>query len=141
MAREFLFSNLNECFAPSDNLSEYGDIDKWRTVSYRANEIKGTMLSSLMECVPRDVSFDPKLTGWYKIYVGLPCINNQIIELKLSQDKSFFRLSPLTQNWLCKNIEEVFWRYAKMDGESLTLSKSNFPGNPRPGMLAWIRFV
>lgn len=141
MAREFLFSNLKECFAPSDNLSEYGDKDKWRIVSYRANEIKGTMLSSLMECVPRDVSFDPKLTGWYKIYVGLPCINNQIIELKLSQDKSFFRLSPLTQNWLCKNIEEVFWRYAKMDGESLTLSKSNFPGNPRPGMLAWIRFV
>lgn len=40
-----------------------------------------------------------------------------------------------------QNIEEVFWRYAKKDGQSITLSKSNLKGYPRPGMLAQIRFV
>lgn len=39
MAREVIFSKLDECFTPAANLSNYGDKDKWRAVSYRANEI------------------------------------------------------------------------------------------------------
>ena len=140
MKHEILFSNLGECFSPAENISEHGDKDVWRVIPYRTGDIRGTLLSSLREGTPRDVVFNPHLTGWYRIYVCLPAFSGQVLKLKLSGDEGFFRLSPLRQG-RAMAFEESFWRFAKMDGQSVVLSKSNQSGKPSAALLAWLRFV
>jgi hypothetical protein len=95
MAKEILFSDLGRCFGPDKNLSDKGFQDKWRVIPYRTGQIRGTLLSALNECFPEDVSFDPQLTGWYKIYVCLPTYGEQEVNIKLTQDEGFFELCPL----------------------------------------------
>lgn len=141
MAREHLYSDLGACFGPAGNLSARGDKDVWRVIPYRTGEIRGTLLSSLTEGVPRDISFNPGLTGWYRIYVCIPAFSNLLTKIRLSGDTGFFQLSPLRGNWICGELEESFWRYAKMDGQSVVVSKANLAGMPGPAMLAWLRFV
>ena len=141
MAREHLYSDLGACFGPAGNLSARGDKDVWRVIPYRTGEIRGTLLSSLTEGVPRDISFNPGLTGWYRIYVCIPAFSNLLTKIRLSSDTGFFQLSPLRGNWICGELEESFWRYAKMDGQAVVVSKANLAGMPGPAMLAWLRFV
>ena len=143
MAKEILLTQLGDCFGPSDNLSQYGINSKWRTIPYRTGDISGTMLSSLGKACPEDVSYDPKLEGWYKIYVCLPAFSNMEVLLKLTQDDAFYRFTPLhTDGLTFTRLEESFWRYAKMDGQAITMSKKTFnPTEPLSSVLAWLRFV
>lgn len=143
MSQEVLFSHLGECFTPSANLSSKGMKDKWRVLPYRTGDIQGTMLSALEEAFPQEVSFDPQLTGWYKIYVCLPSFPGLEVYLKLSNDKGFFELTPLAQGGLTfTHLEESFWRYAKMDGQKVILSKAAVsPLHPKTSILSWLRFV
>ena len=97
MAQEILFSDLGGCFGPESGISLYGRKDKWRQLPYRTGEISGTMLSSLNEGSPDALTFDPKLEGWYKIYVCVPTFPNLEVHLKLSGDESFFKICPLCQ--------------------------------------------
>ena len=143
MAKEILFTDLDRCFGPSSRISAQGRKDKWRTVAYRTGNIQGTMLSSLMEGTPDDLTFDPQLTGWYKIYVCIPTFPELEVQLKLTGDKGFFEFAPLkTQGLTFTSLEESFWRYAKMDGQSITLSKAAISQlHPITSILAWLRFV
>lgn len=143
MAKEILFSDLGRCFGPNKNLSDKGMRDKWRVIPYRTGQIRGTLLSALNESFPEDVSFDPQLTGWYKIYVCLPTYGDQEVNIKLTQDEGFFELCPLKKEGLTfTRLEESFWRYAKMDGQSVILSrKPCSPLWPKTSLLAWLRFV
>ena len=92
MPQEVLFSDLGHCFGPDRSLSAKGRKDSWRVIPYRAGTISGTMLSSLNEGFPEDVTFDPGLTGWYKIFVCLPTFPDLEVHLKLSQDVGVFKL-------------------------------------------------
>ena len=143
MAQEFLFSELDKYFEPKSHISPDGLKSKWRAVPYRTGDICGTMLSSLPEGTPEDICFDPQLTGWHKIYIAVPAFHNLELNIKLSQDKGFFKVGPSVATSInCTHIEESFWRYAKMDGQAFIVSKSYMdPRNPRPSMLAWLRFV
>lgn len=143
MAKEMLFSDMGGCFGPKTGISPYGRIDKWRQLPYRAGSISGTMLSSLNEGAPETLTFDPKLEGWYKIYVCVPTFPNLEVHLKLSGDESFFKICPLHQEGLTfTQVEESFWRYAKMDGKSVILSKDAIsPNCQKASILTWLRFV
>lgn len=143
MAQEVLFSDLGSCFGPAETLSPKGRKDSWRVIPYRSGDITGTMLSSLNEGFPADVTFDPQLTGWYKIYVCLPTFPDLEVHLKLTQDEGIFKLWPLTKEGLTfTQLEESFWRCAKMDGQSITLSKQAVSKYwTRTSILAWLRFV
>ena len=143
MAKEILFSDLGSCFGPQTGISHKGVKDKWRSIPYRTGQIRGTMLSSLAEGAPEDLCFDPGLTGWYRIYVCLPAFPDQEVHLKLSSDESFFKLGALDKGGLTfTRLEESFWRYAKMDGQQVILSKAAIsPKWPRTSILSWLRFV
>lgn len=143
MAQEVLFSDLGRCFGPTEALSPKGRKDSWRVIPYRTGQIAGTMLSSLNEGFPPDVSFDPELTGWYKIFVCLPTFPELEVQLKLTDDDSFFKLCPLTKEGLTfTQLEESFWRCAKMDGQAVILSKQAVsPLWTRTAILTWLRFV
>ena len=143
MAKEILFSDLGRCFGPDKNLSDKGMRDKWRVIPYRTGDISGTLLSSLAEGTPGDLTFDPQLTGWYKIYVCVPTFSELEVHMKLTQDKGFFEFCSLAHSGLTfTHLEESFWRCAKMDGQSVILSKADIsPRNPKISMLSWLRFV
>lgn len=142
MAQQILFSRLGELFGPGSNLSANNLKDKWRVIPYRTGGIEGTMLASLTDGMPEDVTFDPRLTGWYKIYVCVPTMTELEIQLKLTGDEGFFKIySQLGEGLTCTQLEESFWRYARMDGKTITVSGkaiSHVPG--KPSCLAWLRF-
>lgn len=143
MAQEILLTQLADCFGPRENLSPYGLKSKWRSIPYRTGNISGTMLSSLGGACPDDISFDPKLSGWYKIYVCVPTFSHTEVLLKLTQDDAFYRIIPLhTDGLTFTRLEESFWRYAKLDGQSIIMSKKTLnPAEPLTSVLAWLRFV
>ena len=116
-----LFSKLDEAFEPKDAMSPYGLRTKWRVTPYSNDTVDGNMLSSL-DGDPPDLTFDPKLYGWYKIYLHIPGTSK--ISLKLSSDRAFRMAnsdygSPFY-------MERVYWRSADMSGQSLILSRSVF---------------
>jgi hypothetical protein len=65
---ELLVTRLDEVFLPKENLSPYGLKDKWRVIPYDTHEQSGNMLSCI-GTEPGEITFDPKLEGWYKIYL------------------------------------------------------------------------
>lgn len=136
--KELLITNLADAFESKSAISEIGSNKVWRALPYKAVEFSGIMLSALGSARPEDVTFDPKLTGWYKIYIQTPCIANNRLHLKLSSDASFDMIETSSANY-CR-IEEFLWRYADMTGEVFSLSKNriSFSSN---AVISGLRFV
>ena len=143
MREEKIFYDLEKVFLPSDVISDKGVRDRWRAVPYRCGEKRGTLLASLGDGKPADVSFCPELIGWYRIYVCVPAYVGVELNLKLTKDEGFFKLSPTRTHrisfvWL----EDSLWRCCDMTGQSIIISKNAMaPGMGRDSMLAWLRFV
>jgi len=125
--KELLFSYLDQVFEPKSSLSPDSLADKWRIIPYETENWSGNLLAATSECNPEDISFNPNLTGWYKIYVGL--LHPGVISMKLSSDPAFFANgTSRTVNNPEFNyargvfLEETLWRCADMTGESIILS-------------------
>ena len=136
--KELFFTDLDQIFEPRELISEIGRNDVWRAVPYKATEFSGTMLTALGTARPEDISFNPGLKGWYKIYIRLLGMPDHRLHLKLSSDASYEELE--TQNTRYTAIEETLWRCADMTGESITLSKKRFTISTNT-VLAGLRFV
>lgn len=136
--RELLFTKLEDVFGPAEKLSPYSLKDKWRVVPYEAEERIGNILASIGG-TPEDISFDPRLTGWYKICIGL--LRDCVTTLKLTSDTAFFTVasSPVSSG-AGRRVEEALWRYADMTDESIPVTKK-YPDEPYSSCLASIRFV
>lgn len=143
MRQELRFYDMAACFGPSEIISENGMKDKWRILPYRNGNIRGNMLSAIGTAFPEDISFDPKLEGWYKIYIGVPETVDQEIHLKLTDDKGFYRHNPLpTSNGYLTSIEESLWRCADMTGQSIILTRKDMqPALNFRSVLSSLRFV
>ena len=113
-----VFIKMDECFGPAENLSEYALMDKWRVVPYESELGEGNLLMSAGG-TPPDVSFDPKLTGWYKIFVIIP--GGSRLNIKLSGDGAFLRISGTYNSH--RTFEKLYWKSADMTGQSVILSK------------------
>ena len=125
--KELLFSYLDQVFEPKSSLSPDSLADKWRIIPYETENWSGNLLEAADASNPGDISFNPNLTGWYKIYVGL--LFPGVISIKLTSDPTFFNYkSSLTVNTPDCNygrgvfLEETLWRCADMTGESIILS-------------------
>ena len=136
---ELLVTRLDEVFLPAENLSPYGLKDKWRIIPYDTHEQSGNMLS----CIggdPKPVTFDPKLTGWYRIY--LQFVGESVLDVKLTSDREF--CATLSNHHDISRveytIEESLWRCADMTGEAITVSL-RFEYGKKQAALAGIRFV
>ena len=144
MKKEILFSDLAKQCAPYENISDKRLKDKWYSCSYETKDFSGSMLVAFEECNPNDVELNPKISGWHKIYVGLYThfTEQSEIDIKLTSDEAFMAVSPCLERGFGEHIvEDVFWKCAKMDGESIVMGKHNSIGRTQNAMIAWIRFV
>ena len=143
MRKEVIFSDLGSLFKPSEAISTTGDKTHWRSVPYTCGKISGTLVSSLNDSRPQDISFDPQLTGWYRVYVSQPDVSDSDLQMKLTGDEGFFRFELLRGTAsTVTNMEESFWRCCDMTGKSVILTRANLnAANSTKSMLAWLRFV
>lgn len=139
-----IFSDLGSLCEPKDEISQNRLNNKWCSYSYTTADFKGTMLISLKGAIASDVSLNPCLSGWYKIFVGLyaSAYDSSEIGLKLSSDKAFEFLGTYMRRDFARYLtEDVFWRCAKMDGESVVIGKPFSESYEKDSMISWLRFV
>ena len=136
---ELLFTDMSAIFGSADNLSTHPYQGKWQCVPYKHKDFEGTMVYS-GSSKPQNLSFDPQLTGWYKIYVGIMLKTG--LDLKLSGDPCFFHHEgsrnhkSLPGNY----FEESLWRMADLTGQSIQISTNNIQ-IPHETSLTHLRFV
>ena len=122
--KEYLFKDLPKVFTPADAFAEKNYKGKWRKLSYKHKDFEGVLISSVTADAP-NLSFDPKLKGWYKIYIGI--IIGSELSIKLKSETCFLRYTssknhkPLPGYY----IEESLWREADMTNESIEISFNN----------------
>lgn len=144
MREELWVTDLAEAFGPKEAIANFSSMRQWRSVPYCCGKDKrGTMLSAIDMARPRDISYDPGLTGWYKIYVALPEGSNVEVHMRLTKDAGWFPLSPMDQSsWVVGTFEESLWRCCDMTGQSVILTKSDMQSAFKcNSMLSWLRFV
>ncbi len=141
MREEKLFSNLGEICEPKGNISPVREKFKWNSLPYETAEVSGSMLVSLQDGRPEDVSFDPNLTGWYRIFVCLGAYPGVSVNVSLSGEDVYTTLSPSAHSGYGQHaVEESFWTCADMTGRRFRVSKRKH-GIAYDSMLAWVRFV
>jgi len=140
-----IFSDLANICEPKGAITTEYVLDKWTNVPYETAAISGTMLSAFETMSPEALTFHPKLTGWYKIYVSLLDNPANRVFLQLTDDGAQSSIyagseSLCTTWWKMERFQENFWKCADMTGQSITISKRTGLGTANVG-LAWFRFV
>ena len=122
--KELLFSDMAAVFGPEEHLSDCPYKTKWQRVPYKHKDFSGTMLYCGSDKA-EDISFDPQLTGWYRIYVGIMIKTG--LDLKLSGDPAFLHheASRNHKSLPGQYFEEAIWRMADMTGEKIHISANN----------------
>lgn len=143
--KEVIFSDLGNLCQPRENISALRTRDAWNTISYETPDIRGTLLAAQERACPADVYLAPKLTGWYRIFVAMPCVhssgNRSRLDLLLSGEKIVSHFSHQGHpSLLRQQIQEVFWKCADMTGQDVIIRK-NADSVVADALLAWLRFV
>lgn len=144
--KEVLVTDLQKVLG-SEYVSSHRQKDKWQAIPYSADEIQGVILHANRAMTVPDLVFDPQLTGYYDIYVGMyitaQFTQNKLHEalLKLSSDANFAAVSP--NAWIGNHkIDEFRWRSVDMTGETITIRHpQNTPGYAFDTSIAFFRFV
>lgn len=137
--QELFFTDMGQCFAPAQALSTLGDKKHWRLVEYTASEFSGTMIVALDGALPEDVSFSPKLTGWYKVCLGIYGTPGSELFVRFSDEVYFENITgDVWDGW--KEIVVTHWRTADMTGKSIVLSAQKGACGQQT-YLACIRFI
>ncbi len=71
MEQEVLFKDLTNICVPKENIAHKRIRSKWSSYYYETGSFSGNMLISPYDGRPQPIYFEPKLSGWYSIYVGL----------------------------------------------------------------------
>ena len=142
---EVVFNDLAAQCLPADHISAEPELFRWNRVTYRTNEFSGTMLAAIADAHPQDVTLDPGLTGWYRIFVAQPALwssgARSCVCLKLTGDGAFQHFSHTGQTgFASSHIQETFWRCADMTGRSVVIGKEPY-GKPMDAAVSWFRFV
>lgn len=147
--KEALFSDLGGLCTPQENISSIRNLSTWNSVPYETANVTGTMLLSMQNSRPQNVELAPKLTGWYRIFVGIGAygisaedtLNTNVVNMKLTRDGAFMHLAPSGHSGYAYHaVQESFWRCADMTGQNVEIAKHPY-GAPTDAMLAWVRFV
>ena len=142
--KEVLLSDIGALCVEQDRLADRRVLDRWETISFETAKVKGRMLIAMNRSRPEPISFDPKLSGWYRIFVAYPIYGSfgtQNTNLKLKSDGAPTNFTPdATNAYAYHSIEEVYWKCADLTGETITVSKYR-SGMPSHAALAWLRFV
>lgn len=143
---EQIFTDLGNLCIPANNISPFREMYKWNSVPYETAAYSGTMLVSVYNGHPQNVTLPLNLTGWYKIFVALGTYGDaapvmDVVNLKLTSDGAFMHVSPsTTAGYAYHAFQECFWRCADLTGQSLEIGK-HLNCQPQEAILAWVRVV
>lgn len=143
--KEVIFSELGSQCQPAEHISEQRERYKWNSVYFETPKVKGHFLASLGNGTPQNVTLDPKLTGWYRIFVAQPALwssgQQSDLLLKLDNAPAFEHFSHTGQTlFSLHRIQEAHWCCADMTGRSIVIGKEKY-GKGMDAALAWLRFV
>ncbi len=141
---DIIFSNLGNICVPREHISQKRLKTKWTAYDYETDKISGSMLVSPGIGRPQNVSFNPDLKGWYRIFVGMVDHfgGGALVDMKLSDDAAFVHLGTSLMGKYGEHfVEEAFWKCARMDGQQVHIGKQFSPSNNKSATLAWVRFV
>ena len=127
--KEILVSDLFNEFEPKDIIGMEGDRTKWYSMPYENERFKGTFVSSMLSRPQDTISYDPKLCGWYKIYIAFPGMGSCRTFIKLTNDQRYTVFSTVDPF----SFEEMYWTCADLTDQKITLKIGS--------TLASLRFV
>lgn len=146
MRTEYIISDFSSAVIEKENLSTKSLPDRWETVPYETADISGTLLIASDMSEPEDVTVDPALSGWYRIYACMTDVfGGNRINLKLTNDEFPTTAAPgkmgrYTMWSSAEKAEEALWKCADMTGQRVTVSKVKNV-TPYTANLLWLRFV
>ena len=144
--REIVICDLAEACRESERLSGVTAKDRWEIVRYETAERSGTGIIASPRTMPQQLTLDPGLRGWYRIYLAMAAEDGMNgIELRLDGDdfSEIVRPCDISRhiNWNSfEMIEESYWKAADMTGKSLCIMKPEKHFSYTASLM-WIRFV
>ncbi len=139
-----IISDLGQYAMPQENLCRGLDRRKWDVVDYECTCCSGSMLYARRGTTPDPVTIDPKLDGWYRIYVATlaPATHAARLWLRIDGEPgpTMFTHGNTSAHWWPTEVcEEILWKCADLTGRKVTLGKP--AGNTaQPIGLMWLRF-
>lgn len=102
------------------------------------------MLLAAEEASPKAISFHIGLTGWYRVFIGIPHLRcENYTYLKLSDDLCYTGFHQASRGnpmeWAGEEYaEEVYFCTSDLTNRDILMSKPNFL-SPNTAGIAWIR--
>ena len=153
--QEYIISDFSSAVIEKEHLALASHPNCWEVVTYETEYVNGNLLLASEESWPEPVTIQPKLSGWYKIYV---CLENygggfgggylkNRISLQLTDDEfpSLIKAGDLSKCrpagfHMMQLIEEALWKCADMTGQDITISKIH-DKIAHYANIYWLRFV
>ena len=135
--QEIFITDMYEAFEPKEIIKRDGQRSTWSWLTYNTVDYNGTMLLTPNCNQPSDLSFDPKLCGWYKIYITFAGAPGSILHAKLSSDSCFVYV--MSHQASLYDMEQVFWRCADLTDEKIVITTNNT--SHQHAAIAALRFI
>ena len=121
--QEIFVTDLYEAFEPKEIITRDGTRSTWSYVPYKTADFDGVMLVTPNCNQPSDISYDPKLNGWYKICVSLAGNPFSVLHIKLSSERCFcYITSHHVDNY---GMEQLLWKCADLTNEKIHITTNN----------------
>ncbi len=137
--QESLLTDMSRA-RPAEALSPKARRGHWQLVSYRTDEISGTMVLTRPETGAPEITLPLNAEGWYAIhlaFMGQTWAGSPLLKVKLSDDPCFTLVETEADH---RHLEEGFWKIADLTGQDLVIAQQN-TGEPQPASLAYVRLV
>ena len=140
-----VFSNLNEIVKNPSALADPMRDGCWGMIPYEITDFTGTCLVSREGDSPEDLILQPKLTGWYKIFIASwKIVDGYSFLMKLDNEKHFKLVNdsiypPVGPTPRMEYVEEFFWRCADLTDREILIKKVRREEDISP--LVWLRCV
>lgn len=130
--------DLDRC-QPSDAIGASAARGRWRTVSYTAGDLAGTLLIAGPETNAPPISYPLNARGWHAISIGSYTFPDATIRLavRLSGDSAFsiLQVPELEPGWTTHSADneeftEVFWTVADLTEKQLEIRQINWRVTP-----------
>ena len=91
---EVIYTDLGSLCVPRRNISDVRELFKWNSVPYKTAKHNGNMLVAMRKSHPEDVELKLELTGYYRVFVGLPTYGDNIVKIRLSGEAEWMEVVP-----------------------------------------------
>lgn len=141
--KEVLLSDLGHLLTPQSAIADDATPTQWRRVSYETTDFSGSLVSTTYLSEVPSLTLEPKLSGWYKIFLGLNYVHSHgvtEIQVQLSGDRTYVPVRPDLKAVGRFDIDEFFWKCADMTDQSVIFHQPPIV-RPHNSSVAFVRFV